>query len=216
MPSGFGSSLQKSALSGSGLPGRLLLGASGQLESHTSVKEAWFTFIEFDEPQASLGLSWDTGNNSLITVNPQRGPLQDYTMKKKENEGPGCTLQGRGHDGRYSLRALLQGLCLEGPCSSALASHLHSCGRLHGALGVGVNSNPGQPVGQGGDPSLWPCQSRGGLASGHLWSLSQSNLMLPCSTASLAFLISRTPPRESHGSSLFFMGSWAQPPLLCV
>lgn len=116
-------SLQKSVLSGSGLLGRLLRRASGQLESHTSMKEAWFTFIEFDEPQASLGLSWDTGKNSLITVNPQRGPLQDYTMKKKENESPGCTLQGRGHDGKYSLGALLQGLCLEGPCSITARHH---------------------------------------------------------------------------------------------
>lgn len=115
MPSGLGSSFQKSALSGSGLPGRLLLGASGQLESHTSMKEAWFTVIEFDEPQASLGLSWDTGNNSLITVNPPRVPLQDYTMKKKENESPGCTLQGRGHDGRYSFRLYFRGSAWKGP-----------------------------------------------------------------------------------------------------
>lgn len=76
---------QKSVMSGFSLPGRPILGASGQLESHTSAEEAWFTFIEFGEPRTSWGLSWDTEDNSLITVNPQRCPFQDYDMKNKKD-----------------------------------------------------------------------------------------------------------------------------------
>lgn len=79
------------------------------------MKEAWFTFIEFDEPQASLGLSWDTGNNSLITVNPQRGPLQDYTIKKKENESPDVPYREEGMMGGTASGLYFRGSAWKGP-----------------------------------------------------------------------------------------------------